>query len=303
MKREKNNVTPDPSPIGSTAGEGRISSTSLPLHFNTVSWGMIIVLLPLLLFLGCRQGNENLNSNDFNVISTADEIDMGNRFATQIEDSMPMYTGVDLNRYIDSIGQALVRVNDRQDIPTWTFKIVNDPATVNAFAIPGGHIYVYTGLIRTLDSEAELAAVIGHEISHVAARHGAEQISKEYAAGVIVSFILGDSASALDTLLTNVVTTGVFLKYSRNDELEADSLGTWYEYQAGWNPDTGMIGTLNVLDSIAQAQPISMPEFLSTHPDAASRLEAVHRELDRYRPLTGALRVNRDGYLSHIRGI
>lgn len=264
---------------------------------------IFLVLVGPILFLACQQGQEPLNNNDFNVISTADEIQMGDKFATQIEESLRLYSSASLQRYVDSIGQAIVRVNDRRDIPTWTFKVVDDPNTVNAFALPGGHIYVYTGLMRLLANEAELAAVVAHEVSHVSARHSAEQLSKAYAFDVITSFIIGDSSSVLDTLVANVLTTGVFLKYSRDAELEADSLGTWYEYQAGWDPQLGMLGTLGLLDSVYQASLINMPEFLSTHPDPSSRIEAVTGELTHYQPYTGQMLVNQARYRAMVGGL
>ena len=208
-------------------------------------------------------------------LSDKDEIELGRHAAGEIEKDVLLVDDAAITKYIDDLGQALVQRSGRKDI-AYTFKVVNSPE-VNAFALPGGFIYVNRGLIEAADTRAELAGVLGHEIGHVVARHGAAQASRANLAQAGVGLLGGllgsrGASSTVGQLAASLVTRGVFMKFSREAEREADQLGARMLYDAKMKPQ-GMISFFDKLASMRQSQPNAVLKFFSSHPSPTERSE------------------------------
>ncbi|MFN0150525.1 MAG: M48 family metalloprotease [bacterium] len=212
-----------------------------------------------------------------NIISTEDEIAMGAQFAKEIESGeIKLWRDPEVQAYIDSLGQVLARHSDRTDIP-YIIKVV-DTDEVNAFAIPGGYLYVNRGLISTAENESELAGVMGHEIGHIVGRHSAKQITRQYGLSVISGILLGSDPSAVAQITSGLVGNGALLKYGRDAELEADSFGIMETYRAGIDPN-GMATFFEKLLGLRESQPSGLEKLFSTHPPTAERIAQARAQI------------------------
>jgi predicted Zn-dependent protease len=219
--------------------------------------------------------NPVTGEKEFSLMSEAQEIDLGKQMDVQVRQEMGLYDDANLQRYVETIGMRLARASERPNLP-WHFAVVDEPA-INAFALPGGYIYLTRGIMPFLDNEAELAGVLGHEIGHVTARHSAQQYTKATTAGIGVTLlsIFVPEARPFQNL-TETALGVLFLKHGRDDELQADQLGVKYTSTTGWNPAgvAGMLRTLARLDEASGSRK-GVPNWLSTHPAPADRVEKV----------------------------
>ena len=211
-------------------------------------------------------------------VSDEDEVKMGTDFYNQILSNPNEYPILDtvgneqnrlLYEYIDSIGRWIAThqtVRPENEYLTYHFSVIDNDTMVNAFAVPGGYVFIYTGLIKVARNEAEIAGVIGHEIGHIAKRHGVDQLVKQMGVEYVKQLIFGSDPS----LITDVVTALVFLKFSRENEYEADSCGVEFLISGGYNPS----GMKTFLQLLADNSGWSF-EPMSTHPDTEKRVEAV----------------------------
>src|SRR5512141_1527373 len=229
----------------------------------------------LALGFGCAT-NPATGKKEFNLMSEAQEIQMGREADAQVRQEMGIYKDAALQQYVNTIGQQLARVSDRPNLE-WHFAVVDQPA-VNAFALPGGFVYITRGILPFLQNEAQLAGVLGHEIGHVTARHSASQYSKATGASVGLALlgIFVPEAQQLQGAAETALSL-LFLKYGRDDELEADRLGAGYEAKGGWDPHAlaGMLTTLGRLDQASGSRK-GVPNWLSTHPTPADRVQKVN---------------------------
>ena len=193
-----------------------------------------------------------------------------------------------LQAAITRIGNDIVSRSDAgKSEYRFTFGALADGRTVNAFALPGGPVFVTRGLLNQLDSEGEVAAVLGHEIAHVVARHAAQQMAKTQltegltGAAVIAAYDPNNPASANSAAIAAMIGNLVNLKFSRNDELESDQLGVRFVYQAGYDP-RAMIKVLQVLARAGGGS--AMPDFFATHPNPERRLERIQEVIDKEFP-------------------
>jgi len=217
---------------------------------------------------------------ELNIVSTNQELELGAQFAQQIEQEAALYTDPKVTGYIDSLGQHIARHCKRADIP-YSFKVVDDPETVNAFALPGGYVYVYRGLILRAKDESELAGVIAHEIGHVVARHGAKLMTKRLGLAVIVQLVAGEDPDLWRKLAADFVGVGGsigILKYTRDHEYEADAYAIAETYAAGIDPN-GMATFFEKLLEIEQREPTQVEQWLSTHPLTRDRIAAVRKTI------------------------
>jgi predicted Zn-dependent protease len=240
---------------------------------------------------------------EFNLMSEAQEISIGQESDPQIRREMGVYDDQALIAYVNDIGLRMAKISERPNLP-WRFTVVDQPA-INAFAVPGGFIYFTRGILPFLDNEAELAGVMGHEIGHVTARHSAQQYTRAVggqvglaALGIFVPAArpFGDlSAQALGVL---------FLKYGRDDELQADQLGARYSSSLGWDPAgvLNMLTTLGRLDE-AQGERKGVPNWLSTHPEPLSRVDEIRPVVEQLKAGRTNFSTNRDAFLQRIDGI
>lgn len=206
---------------------------------------------------------------------------MGRQIEAQIEQELDLVHDQAALNYVNSLGQRLVGQTSMSELP-WKFHIVDDPA-INAFNVPGGHVYVYTGLIREADNAAELAGVMGHEIAHGVERHATEQMTQRYGLSVLAAVVLGQNPSIVQQIVAQIVGTGAVAKFSRDDEREADRLGVRYMYDAQYDP-RGMVTMFETILAERQRRPSSVEQFFATHPLSEERIENIEAEIRRLPP-------------------
>jgi predicted Zn-dependent protease len=232
------------------------------------------MLLAAVIVWGCAT-NPATGQRQIILMSEQEEIQLGRQSDAEVRQQMGLYQDPALQQYIRGIGARLARQAHRPNLP-WTFAVVDEPA-VNAFALPGGFVYITRGILPFLRNEAELAAVMGHEVGHVDARHSAQQYSTQTLAGgglAVLGIFVPQTRPAQG--LASAGLNAMFLKFSREDELQADQLGVGYASKAGWDPQgmPGLLGTLARLDS-ATGSSRGVPNWALTHPPAADRVAKV----------------------------
>ena len=270
--------------------------------------GLFVVVLSL---VACAT-NPVTGSREFVTMSQAQEIGIGRENHAVITREMGIYDDSALQEYVENIGYQLAGESHRPDLP-WQFTIVDTPV-VNAFALPGGFIYLTRGLMAYLGDESELVGVMGHEIGHVTARHSVQAYTR--AVGAQVGLVLGQIfLPAMRSPAYGVPGLGdaagqglglLFLKFGRDDEIQADRLGAEYAAFAGWDP-SGVGGMLTTLGRIADTTDRrGTPNWLLTHPEPEDRVEAVSgtvKDLLEKDPDSSRLRIERTGYLERINGL
>ena len=240
----------------------------------------ILTMLAMFLFqTNCSQVGQ------YNTFSTDEEILIGQRYSSQIEKDLSINQNTEINRYINEIGQKLVAVSKRNNIQ-FTFKFVKENA-VNAFALPGGFCYVNTGLILFSDNESQLSSVISHQIGHVVAAHSAKRMSKSrlinqvLALGEILGMIfIGQSTTENALIVADIASTGALLKYSRNDELEADRLAIQQMHDAGINPK-GSQQFFKKISSKDTNNSTALDQIMSTHPATEDRIKQAAKIIEK----------------------
>ena len=225
----------------------------------------LAVALVTCLALSCGSGG----GGNFNLISIEEEWQLGNQLAAEVEKQVRLNNDPAVNAYVRQMGQRIVNTTSFANLP-WNFHVVDDP-NINAFAIPGGHVYVHTGLIQNADNASELAGVMAHEISHVLARHSTEQISRQYGLSILASLVLGQNPGQLAQIAASIVGTGAMARFSREAEREADELGIRAMYEAGYDPN-GMASMFEELLEHRQDSPGRVEQFFSTHPLTEERI-------------------------------
>jgi predicted Zn-dependent protease len=190
------------------------------------------------------------------------------------------------------VGDRITAVCHRRDIE-YHFSVIRSDE-MNAFALPGGYIYIYTGLMRSIDDEAQLAAVLAHEVGHVTARHSTERLTAMYGAQIGIALLLGENPAEYKALIANIFTSTGFLAYSRANEFEADRLGTSYASLAGYDP-RGMAELLGTFVDAEASEPSKLEQWLSTHPPATDRIGRVKAQAESM-PNYGAGERNRAAY-------
>ena len=224
------------------------------------------LLAVVLLLASCGSGG---GAGNFNLISLEEEWQLGNQLAQDVARQVHLNNDPQLNAYITQMGQRIVAQTNMAQLP-WHFYVVDDPA-INAFAIPGGHVYVNTGLINATANASELAGVMGHEISHVLARHSTEQISRQQGIGVLASLVLGQNPNQIAAIAAQIAAGGALARFSREAEEEADELGIRAMHAAGYDP-RGMATMFQKLMANSKGQPGKVEQFFSTHPLTQDRV-------------------------------
>jgi predicted Zn-dependent protease len=261
----------------------------------------VALLMPALLTTGCST-NPATGKSQIALIGEQQEVAMGRDADKQIVAQLGLYPDDELQAYVNRLGQSLARDSERPNLP-WTFRVVDDPV-VNAFALPGGFIYVTRGLLTHLTSEAELVAVLGHEIGHVTGRHSVEQMSKQQLAQV--GLIAGAIASPEFARYADLAQTGLglmFLKYGRDDEREADSLGLRYLVKDNYDPRE-MPQVFETLGRVSAQQGAGrVPGWLSTHPAPENRVQRISSEIAALNQDFSQATVGQERYLAQIDGV
>lgn len=239
-------------------------------RFVSIRRSISLLTMALLFSLGCA--TTGINKGQFNIISDREEAEMGKQLSQEVEKEYTIYNNPGLTAYVQGVGNKIAAVCDRRDV-SYRFAVISKDE-MNAFALPGGYIYVYTGLLKQIDDEAELAAVLAHEVGHVAARHSTERLSQIYGYQFIASLVLGENPSAYAQLISNIFSTTGFLYFGRKNEYEADRLGAKYLSSAGYEVEA-MVDLMNKLKALEGREPTKFEEWLSTHPPTGERLEEV----------------------------
>lgn len=234
-----------------------------------------------LLFLAACAKAPYTGRNQFMLISHSEELALGQQTATNVLKEEQRDTTSDNAKAVARVGQRIAAVADRDDFD-WEFNTIIKDDTPNAFCLPGGKVFVYTGLFKYVTNDAELAAVMGHEIGHAIARHGAERLSTTLAVqtGTAVGMIalsgrdMSPATSiAVGTAFGIGAKVGILLPFSRVQESEADRVGLILMAKAGYDPHAA----LSFWEAFAKQPGESPPEFLSTHPASETRIKAIKK--------------------------
>lgn len=247
--------------------------------------------------------NPVTGGRNFVMMSEKEEIEIGKKTDPQIRAQYGPYDDAALQAYVQQIGEKLAAQSHRSEL-IYRFTVL-DSDQVNAFALPGGYIYVTRGILAYLNSEAELAAVLGHEIGHVTARHSVRQYSAATATGLVIGLLGGGSAgqSAM-----NILGSAILSGYGRDHELESDRLGAEYLARSGYDPNA-MIDVVAVLKNQEEAEkkraeaekrePRVYHGVFASHPSADKRLQEVVAEAKKFKTATTS-RIGREEYLKHL---
>ncbi len=262
----------------------------------------VVALLAATLFLSACATNPVTGRRELSLVSSSQEIAMGREAAEEVASSIGVYPDGALQGYVANIGKLMAASSERPDLP-WSFAVVDDPS-VNAFALPGGFIFVTRGMLAHMNSEAQLAAVLGHEIGHVTAKHSVHRISRAQLTqfGLGVGSILSEDLQRLGDLAG----TGVgllFLKFGRDDENQSDQLGFKYALNSGYDPRemVPVFETLNRVSAGSGAE--RLPQWMSTHPDPGDRVARTEERLRHTTLPASGLRVGRNDYLAYLDGL
>jgi predicted Zn-dependent protease len=263
---------------------------------------VLFVTLTCAVALGGCTLNPATGERQLTLVSEAQEIAIGQQAEPQVLASFGEYPDEEWQRYVNDLGQELAAASERPHLP-WAFHVLDDPL-VNAFAYPGGFIYITRGILSHFNSEAELVSVLGHEIGHVTARHSVEQMSQQQLAqlglGVAVMAsedfrpYAGYTAAGLQVL---------FLKFSRDDERQSDDLGLRYMTNAGYDPEE-MPNVFRTFDRMQDASGGSrIPDWQSTHPDPGDRVGRIEEKIVNLPPELREGKVGRESFLRRLQGM
>lgn len=243
--------------------------------------GVAIIIFGLFKYYSNSEVNEFTGKKQHISISTEDEIAIGLQSAPEMaQQHGGLYPDQKYQEFVDMVGEKLVNNSiAKQTNYKYDFHLLKDEQTINAFALPGGQIFITYALFSKLENEDQLAGVLGHEIGHVVGRHSAERMAKQglteaLVNGVAVGFDPSTAQGA--AAIANVIN----MSYGRDDELESDDLGVKFMMDAGYNP-LELIGVMEILK--AAAGPNRTPERMSTHPDPENRIEKIKEAVEKYK--------------------
>jgi len=249
------------------------------MHYG---WRMISGRLVSLTLLAAIAGW--LPTAEAALIGTKDEIEIGRSTAAKLEKQYGLVQDKELQDRIARIGARIAAVSDRKDI-TYTFKVLNSEE-INALAVPGGYIYLFKGLTDYMQTDEEIAGIIGHEVGHISKRHTVRQIEKGLGMSVLFGVLFGGRGAILQDLAMNAIMAG----YSRSDEREADQLGYYYTVKTGYNPYSMLMG-LQKLNELPQKSNYGL---FSSHPEPEARVNLVKSYISKAK-ISPAVTVNKNG--------
>ena len=240
--------------------------------------------------------NPVTGKKELSLISEQEEIALGKQTDGEIKAQFGIYSDQALNAYVQRVGQSMVPLTHRPHL-TYHFAVLDTPV-VNAFAVPGGYVYVTRGILALMNSEAEMAVVLAHELGHVNARHSVSKLSQL----MLAQLGMGVAGAISETFakLSGAASIGIqllFLKFSRDDEREADALGVEYSRKDGYNPGEmiNFFASLEKLGDLSSGQ--SLPGFLSTHPLTSERIQNTK---DMLLESDQQLKIEKNGYLGAV---
>jgi beta-barrel assembly-enhancing protease len=244
---------------------------------------VIIALFAIITYFSSTSENPLTGEKQRVAMTPEQEINLGYKSAPEMAAQMG---GVSRNAQavalVQRVGETLVKQSVAAKSPyKFSFHVLADPKTVNAFALPGGPIFITEGLLRQLKTEAELAGVLGHEIAHVIARHSSERLAKQQLTQGLIGALVVGSGDFTTAQIGQMVGGMINMKYGREDEIESDTLGIRIMGEAGYDPR----GMVRVMEVLAKASGGSrQPEFMSTHPAPENRSERIKEAIAKQYP-------------------
>jgi predicted Zn-dependent protease len=244
----------------------------------------LVAIVALIGYFATRQTNPTTGEVQHISMTAEQEVGLGKQATPEME---AQYGGLTkdpaLQQRVESIGQKIVSSSDAKAAPyPFAFHVLADQSTINAFALPGGQVFITEALLKLLQTDGQLAGVLAHEITHVVGRHSAEQAARAQladgltGAAVLATYDPNDPNSANNAGVAQMVEQMVNMRFGRADELEADKRGVTFMSEAGYDPQA-MVGVMQILDQASQgARP---PEFFSTHPDPGHRIEEIQKAI------------------------
>jgi predicted Zn-dependent protease len=231
--------------------------------------------LLILFFLGGCATTPYTKRHQLMMISPQEEDQMGGEAYQDVLKKSKISNDPAAKQMIDRIGARIAQAADKPDYH-WQFTLIDDPKTINAFCLPGGRVAVYSGILPITQTEEGLAVVMSHEVAHALARHGAERISDQLAAGVVLGTAFGSASAETQALIGQAYGIGVELPFSRSQESEADHIGLILMAKAGYDPHAAVTFWERMAQAMAGKAP---PVFLSDHPSDAQRIAKIKKQL------------------------
>lgn len=251
--------------------------------------------------------NPVTGKNELMLVSEQEERQLGDQTKQAVIEEYGIYDNSSLQAYVNGVAKPLAKVSHRPGLD-WQFQVMDSPV-VNAFAAPGGYVFVTRGLLATVNDEAELAGILAHEIGHVTARHSARKYSQSMITGIglqLGTALAGDYGKVLGPLL-EAGTGLLFLKYSRDDERQADALGVEYAAKTGYDTNrmADFFATLQRQETLEGGTGGGLPEWFSTHPSPVDREASVRTQTAQWRTQLPKqeFQTNRETYLARIDGL
>jgi predicted Zn-dependent protease len=249
--------------------------------------GGIMIALVLAGFSLCKyysnsQFNEITGETQHVSISAEQEIALGvNSLPAMIEQYGGLHPDAEAQKFVKGVGQRIVQSSEVKKTPyQYDFHLLYDPNVVNAFALPGGQVFITQALFNKLETEDQLAGIFGHEVGHVVARHGAERIAKQELTQGLTGAAVVASGDYQTAQAAQMIAGLVNMSYGRDQELESDDLGVRFMIQAGYDPEA-LVSVMQILESASGGQ--RQPEFMSTHPSPENRVQKIRDAIAKYK--------------------
>ncbi|MBC8098832.1 MAG: M48 family metalloprotease [Armatimonadetes bacterium] len=239
---------------------------------------VVIGIFSLISYFSSQQTNPITGEKQYLTLTPEQEIALGLQAAPElINEYGGLYQDQEIQDLIDEIGERLVNESVARDTP-WEFEfyVLDDRDTINAFALPGGQVFITTALLAEFENDDQIAGVLGHEIVHVLARHSAQRIAKSELTNGLIGAVGVASGNASATQTAAMIGQMINMSYGREDELESDSLGVCLMLDAGYDPR----GMLSVQEILAASGGGGQPEFASSHPSPENRLARIQEAID-----------------------
>lgn len=238
-----------------------------------------ILIVPILfvLLVGCATTGPG-GKKSLILIPTETEVELGKDVVKEVESTEKVLTNQEVQNYVNKVGRKVAKVCDRKDV-TYSFKVL-DSEEINAFACPGGFIYIYKGLMKKMDNEAQLAAVLAHEVGHIVARHSIKRLQAIYGYSIVMEVALGEKMGQTARQMVDAAAGVILLGYGRENEYESDEYGILYSKKAGYNPK-GMVQVFEKFKQMEGQPPNTFEKLLMSHPPASDRINNGNKEIQK----------------------